>query len=69
MACLAVLLAVTISIVIMLLLKSTFDFVRPRSERLVQRYIEIAGRVTALYVGTISVEMIMQGIKTWADKF
>ncbi len=69
MACLAVFLAVTISIVIMLLLKSTFDFVRPRSERLIQRYIEIAGRITALYVGTISVEMIMQGTRTWADKF
>jgi len=68
-ACAAVLLAVISSILIMLLLKSVHDAVRPRQERLVQRYIEIAGRITALYVGTISVEMIMQGILTWADKF
>lgn len=68
-ACAAVLLSVIISIVIMLLLKSVYDIVQPRRERLVQRYIEIAGRITALYVGTVSVEMIMQGLKTWGDKF
>ena len=68
-ACVAVLLAVTISIIIMLLLKSVYDAVRPRRERLVQRYIEIAGRITALYVGTVSVEMIMQGLRSWATTF
>lgn len=68
-ACVAVLLAVTISIIIMLLLKSVYDAVRPRQERLVQRYIEIAGRITALYVGTVSVEMIMQGLRSWATTF
>ena len=68
-ACTAVLLAVTISIIIMLLLKSVHDAVRPRQDRLVQRYVEIAGRITALYVGTVSIEMIMQGLRTWAASF
>ena len=68
-ACVAVLLAVTISIIIMLLLKSVYDAVLPRQERLVQRYVEIAGRITALYVGTVSVEMIMQGLRSWAKTF
>lgn len=68
-ACAGVILAVTITVVIMLLLKLIHDIVRPRRERLVQRYIEIAGRITALYVGTVSVEMIMQGIQTWISKF
>ena len=68
-ACVAVLLAVTISIIIMLLLKSVYDAVLPRQERLVQRYVEIAGRITALYVGTVSVEMIMQGLRSWATTF
>jgi multiple antibiotic resistance protein len=68
-ACIAVLLAVISSVAIMLLLKSTHDFVRPRRERLVQRYIEIAGRITALYIGTVAVNMIMQGIATWVKKF
>jgi multiple antibiotic resistance protein len=69
MACTAILFAVTISVTIMLLLKLLHDITRPRRERLVQRYIEIIGRITALYVGTVSVEMIMQGVRTWIGKF
>lgn len=68
-ACLAIVSAVVVSLVIMALLKGMHDYVRPRREPLIQRYIEIAGRITALIVGTISVEMIMQGLKAWADKF
>ena len=69
MACISIFSAISISVVIILLLKSLHDIVRTRHERLIQRYIEIAGRITALYVGTVSVEMIMQGIRTWAGKF
>ena len=68
-ACSAVLAAVVISIAIMILLKLLHDHVRPKREPLIQRYIEIAGRITALFVGTISVEMIMQGLRTWVHKF
>ena len=69
MACISIFSALCISVVIILLLKSLHDLVRTRHERLIQRYIEIAGRITALYVGTVSIEMIMQGVRTWADKF
>lgn len=68
-ACAAVVLAVLASIGVMLVLKALHDYVRPRREPLVQRYIEIAGRITALFVGTIAVEMIMQGLRSWAGKF
>ncbi|NLT22867.1 MAG: MarC family protein [Syntrophorhabdus sp.] len=68
-ACASVLRAVTISILIIMGLKIVHDFARPRREALIKRYIEIAGRITALVVGTVSVEMIMQGVRTWADKF
>ena len=68
-ACAAILLAVFISVILMLLLKSLHDFVRPRREPLIQRYIEIAGRIMALFAGTMSVEMIMQGVRKWASKF
>jgi len=68
-ACTAVFLAVSISILIMMSLKVLHDFARPKREALIQRYIEIAGRITALFVGTISIEMIMKGIRTWAEKF
>lgn len=68
-ACSAVLLSVFCTLAIMLALKLAHDIVLPRRESLVQRYIEIAGRITALFVGTVSVEMIMQGVRTWVDKF
>lgn len=68
-ACVAIVVAVSISLAIMLALKALHDYVRPRSEPLVKRYIEIGGRITALYVGTIAVDMIMQGVRTWAGKF
>lgn len=69
LACAAVVTAVAISMAVMLALKVTYDYVMPRNERLIQRYVEIAGRVTALFVGTIAIEMIMQGIRTWVGKF
>jgi multiple antibiotic resistance protein len=69
MAGLAVIATVTLSVTIIILLKTLHDIVRTRSERLIQRYIEIAGRITALYVGTVSVEMIMVGIRSWMEKF
>jgi multiple antibiotic resistance protein len=68
-ACAAIIAAAIISVVIMLALKSLHDYVRPRSEPLVKRYIEIGGRITALYVGTIAVDMIMQGVRTWVGTF
>jgi small neutral amino acid transporter SnatA (MarC family) len=68
-ACGAVLVAVGTSILIMIGLKAIHDYVRPRHEPLIQRYIEIAGRITALFVGTVSIQMIMQGAGTWIQKF
>lgn len=69
LACASIFAAVFISVVLMLGLKMMHDFVRPRNEPVIKRYIEIAGRITALYVGTVAVEMIMQGMRTWAEKF
>jgi small neutral amino acid transporter SnatA (MarC family) len=68
-ACVAAATAVAASLVLILVLKAIHDYVRPRREALVDRYIEIAGRVTALYVGTVAIEMIMQGLAVWARKF
>jgi multiple antibiotic resistance protein len=53
---------------VVLTLKRFHDFVKPRNEGLVQRYIEIAGRVTALVVGTFAIEMIMLGAGTWLGR-
>jgi small neutral amino acid transporter SnatA (MarC family) len=61
--------AISLSVLIMIALKKLHDYVRPRREPLIQRYIEIAGRITALFVGTVSIEMIMRGLAAWTDKF
>ncbi len=68
-ACFAVISAVLTSIIIMIGLKTLHDVARTKREPLIQRYIEIGGRITALFVGTISIEMIMRGISTWVQKF
>lgn len=61
--------AVFVSLSIIIFLKMLHDYVRPRKEALIERYIEIAGRITALYIGTVSIEMIMIGVRHWAEKF
>jgi multiple antibiotic resistance protein len=66
-AVLSISLAVLISVSLMILLKYVHDYVRARNEELVQRYIDVAGRVTALVVGTFAIEMIMRGLTTWKD--
>lgn len=68
-ACTAVVTAVAICLVAIILLKLIHDFVHHTREGLVDRYIEFAGRITALYIGTFSINMIMQGIRTWVNKF
>lgn len=68
-ACAAIVFALIVCLAVIALLKALHDHVRRRREELIERYIEIAGRITALFVGTIAIEMIMQGIRTWVAKF
>ncbi len=65
-ASMAILLALVFTILIMIGLKMTYDYVIPRKEKLVERYIEITGRITALVVGTYAIDLIMQGLKGWS---
>ena len=67
-ACGVILVAVVVCLFTIGVLKWLHDYVRPRREPLIERYIEIAGRVTALVVGTIAVEMIMRGVGSWVEK-
>lgn len=68
-ACLAIFFAVAVATVSILLLKWLHDYVRPNREALVEHYIDVSGRITSLYVGTIAVEMIMRGLAVWIQKF
>lgn len=68
-ACSVVIVAVATSGGIIVGLKMLHDYVLPRREDLIEHYVEITGRITALYVGTVSVEMIMRGLQAWSAKF
>jgi small neutral amino acid transporter SnatA (MarC family) len=56
---------VFLSISLMILLKYIHDLVIPRNEQIIQRYIEVTGRIMALVVGTFAIEMIMRGVFSW----
>jgi len=66
LAVIGIVLAVAVTVLVIVMLKRLHDFVRPRNEKLIERYIEVMGRVTALVVGTFSIEMIMQGLAAWS---
>ncbi len=61
-------LTVLITVFVVLILKWLHDFVKPRNEKLIERYVEVMGRITALVIGTYSIEMIMQGLAGWMVK-
>jgi multiple antibiotic resistance protein len=66
-AIVAILSAVGLTVLIMVGLKTVHDLVRTRNEQLIERYVEVAGRVISLVVGTYSIEMIMQGVVHWSQ--
>lgn len=67
-SCAAIILAVFLCLATIVILKLIHDKVRKKNEALVQRYFDIAGRITALFVGSVAIEMIMSGLKTWLEK-
>lgn len=50
---------------LVLVLKIAHDRLRDSNARLTDRYIEFVGRVSALLIGTFSIEMIMEGLTSW----
>jgi len=64
-AVLAICSAVAAGLGAVMLLKLLHDFVRDRNEKLIARYTETAGRVTALFTGTFAIQMILNGIQRW----
>lgn len=58
-------LAVTVALVAAI--KFTHDYVKTRNARVVDRYIEIVGRMSALLIGTFAIEMIFEGLGTWLE--
>ena len=61
----SIIMALFITVISILLMKSLHDYVRSQNEAIVERYIDIAGRTSALIIGTFAVDMIMRGIEEW----
>lgn len=54
-----------LTVLLVFLLKLLHDAVKERSARLTDRYVEIVGRISALLIGTIAIDMILTGVGTW----
>jgi len=61
----AILVALASTLLGVIVLKQLHDWVRQRNAELVERYVDVVGRISALVIGTIAVEMILQGIDLW----
>jgi small neutral amino acid transporter SnatA (MarC family) len=68
LACMIVFLSLFLSLATILVLKRVHDYFRPRKQIIIERYIEIAGRIIPMFLGTISIEMIIRGLYAWVGK-
>lgn len=60
-----IVLTLTATVALVSAIKLTHDFLKERNARLIDRYVEIVGRISALLIGTFAVEMIFEGVGTW----
>ncbi|MEX0718428.1 MAG: MarC family protein [Planctomycetaceae bacterium] len=67
-AILAIAVTLLLVVVSLVAMKAIHDWVNLRAERLVERYVEIVGRVSAIVIGTIAVEMLLQGVDLWLGR-
>jgi multiple antibiotic resistance protein len=65
MATLAITLGLGSAMAALIFIKWLHDHVRTRNETLVHRYTEVAGRATALFIGTFAIEMLLSGVERW----
>lgn len=65
LAVLAVMTAMVVTVLLVLALKFIHDHTRDRYAELIERYVDVIGRVSALVMGTFAVEMILYGIDLW----
>lgn len=57
--------ALALTTAALILIKSVHDHIRHDYSELVNRYWEITGRVMAIVIGTLAVEMILRGVDGW----
>jgi multiple antibiotic resistance protein len=55
----------TLTVALVTVIKLAHDTVKDYNARVIDRYIEVVGRISALLIGTIAVEMIFEGLGKW----
>jgi len=66
---LSILVAMFLSYASLLILKYLLDFISNKKSTLVEKYIDIVGRISALLIGTIAIDMCLQGIEIWTEAY
>jgi small neutral amino acid transporter SnatA (MarC family) len=64
-AVLIICLVLALSVLLVIAIKLAHDYVKDVNARLIDRYVEVVGRISALLIGTIAVEMLFEGLGTW----
>jgi multiple antibiotic resistance protein len=64
-ALLSVACALATVVVALAMFKACFDYVSTRNAGIVERYVDVASRVSAMMVGSIAVEMTFDGLEAW----
>lgn len=65
LAAVSIVTAVLLTTLAVVVFKVVHDRVKQRNEGLVERYTDIVGRISALIIGTVAVDMIFRGIRDW----
>ena len=64
-AIIIILATLILTVVLVTAIKVAHDYMKEHNARVIDRYIEIVGRLSALLIGTIAVEMLFEGLGTW----
>lgn len=64
-AVLIICLVLALTVVLVTVIKLAHDYAKDVNARLIDRYVEVVGRISALLIGTIAVEMLFEGLGTW----
>jgi multiple antibiotic resistance protein len=67
-AILAVVAAMVATLASLILLKALHDWVKQRNAAIIDRYMEVVGRISALYIGTYAIQMILHGIAMFIEQ-
>jgi small neutral amino acid transporter SnatA (MarC family) len=54
--------------IVLVTLQMLFERVKERNASLLERYAEVAGRVSGFLAGSLSIEMITTGVETWSSQ-